>query len=270
MLMKRILTAIILIPLILAGLFYLPPSWFCIVTGVISLGAAWEWSHLMELKSIAARLFYVVISAFVFSWILFIPVSAIFVAAFIWWLVACLMVLTYPRRSAWWSKTIIARGMMGLFVIAPCWAAINFMRNQNDGIYALLFLLILICSADTAAYFTGRIWGKHKLAPLVSPGKTWEGFAGALIFSLLIVFVTLWLCSVPVSIWPWAILLSLVTVVFSIVGDLFESMIKRNAGVKDSGTILPGHGGLLDRIDSLTAAAPIFVFGGLMLGMYLD
>jgi phosphatidate cytidylyltransferase len=158
---------------------------------------------------------------------------------------------------------------MGAFVLVPCWASINYIRNQDEGPLGLLFLFVLIWGADSAAYFVGKKWGTKRLAPYVSPGKSWQGLMGALLVSTLIVLTTLWLCNVPFPIWPWAIVLSLVTVLFSIVGDLFESMIKRQAKVKDSGKLLPGHGGVLDRIDSLTAAAPIFVLGALLLGPYL-
>lgn len=270
MLIKRILTAIILIPLTLAGLFFLSPLWFCILTGLISLGAAWEWSHLMEFKSVLARVIYLIISAIILCWIVFSPISIVLVCTFVWWLFALLLIIVYPRGSERWGKSIITRGMMGLFVITPSFAAINLLRNQSEGVYAVLFLFILVFGADSVAYFVGKKWGRDKLAPLVSPGKTWQGFYGAIIFTVVLTLLTLWVSNIPFTIWPWALLLSLITVLFSIVGDLFESMMKRKANVKDSGNLLPGHGGLLDRIDSLTAAAPIFVLGGLLLGKYLS
>jgi phosphatidate cytidylyltransferase len=150
----------------------------------------------------------------------------------------------------------------------PCWVAINYIFIQHEGRLALLFLFILIWGADSAAYFVGKKWGKHKLAPQVSPGKSIEGMMGALVFTILLAIITQLLCRIPLERWHWGILLSLLTVIFSIVGDLFESMLKRNAGIKDSGNILPGHGGLLDRIDSLTAAAPVFAFGSWVIGTY--
>lgn len=270
MLMKRILTALILIPITLAALFYLSPPMFYLFTGIIALGAAWEWSNLMGVTTLKGKIIYLLITAIIFAWLLKISVFAVFIVAFFWWLIAAFLVFTYPRHGGLWATSVFMRGVMGLFVIVPCMAAINFMRNQSDGIYALLFLFVLVWSADSAAYFTGKKWGKRKLAASVSPGKTWEGVFGALIFSALITLCTLWMINIPYSLWPWALILSLIAVLFSIVGDLFESMMKREAGVKDSGNLLPGHGGLLDRIDSLTAAAPIFVLGGILLGMYLE
>jgi len=272
-LIKRIMTAIVLIPLTLAGLFYLTPLWFCLFTSLIMLGAAWEWSRLMTLKSVWGRILYLIISAVFFYWVFTIPVTYVswmLIGVFVWWLSTIGMIAIYPARSEWWSKGVFVRGIMGLLVMTPSLAAINILRNQTDGVYAILFLFILIWGADSAAYFAGRKWGRDKLAPLVSPGKTLQGCYGAFIFSVFITLITLWFCQVPFMVWPWAIILSLVTVMFSIVGDLFESMIKRKAAVKDSGNIFPGHGGLLDRIDSLTAAAPVFVLGGLLLGKYLS
>ncbi len=265
MLKKRIFTALVLIPLVLAILFFMPPTLFCLLTGLIVLAAAWEWSHLMEIKTFSRRILYVVLVLFMAFYMLFLPAPLILFAAFIWWLLATLLVLIYPRAAIVWGQGVFVRGCMGLFVLLPCWVAINFIRNQGDGVYTLLFLFVLIWSADSAAYFVGKKWGTKKLAAEVSPGKSWQGVAGGVLFSMLLVLLMLWVCAVPVNMWLLAILLSFVTVLFSIVGDLFESMLKRRAGVKDSGGLLPGHGGLLDRIDSLTAAAPVFAFGMIVL-----
>ena len=159
--------------------------------------------------------------------------------------------------------------LIGVLVLMPCWAAVNFVRNQNDnGLALLLFLLVLIWGADSSAYFVGKKWGKTSLAPRVSPGKTMAGAGGALLFLLIYSLAVLIACSVPYALWPWVLTLAFVTVIFSIIGDLFESVMKRQVGVKDSGKIFPGHGGLLDRIDSLTAAAPVFALGSMLIGMY--
>lgn len=261
------MTAIILLPVTVALLFVLPSSAFCLLTAFIVLGGAWEWSNLMLMKKVSWRLLYLVLVAFMLFGALFVPIQLIFLCAFVWWLFAMALVIFYPRGSTWWSGCIFWRGLMGLFVLVPCWAAINFIRNQNDGIYALLFLFVLIWGADSAAYFVGKKWGKSKLAPRVSPGKSLQGVYGEVIFSVLIALAVLWRCQIPTHLWLGGILLSIVTVLFSIVGDLFESMLKRQAGLKDSGRLLPGHGGLLDRIDSLTAGAPIFALGAWLLGM---
>lgn len=269
MLKQRVITAIILITLTLLILFYMPPAPFCILLGIISLAAAWEWTNLMEMSKLSHRLLYLVLMACVFFNAMFLPVTLILFTALLWWVFAIVLLVLYPSGANRWGKGYLLRGAMGVFVLLPCWAALNYIRNQNDGIYALLFLFILIWGADSAAYFAGNKWGKTKLAPSISPGKSIQGAIGAGVFAIIITIIALWLGQHSLQNGFWMVLLSLVTVFFSIVGDLFESMLKRRVNLKDSGRLLPGHGGLLDRIDSLTAAAPIFAFGALLLGIYL-
>lgn len=271
MLKYRIITALILIPLTLAVLFLLPPLAFFIMSTLLIFGCAWEWSRLMGLEAKIARVIYLLFMLSGMIWAsFFVPMKIIFIAAFVWWILATVLVLLYPRLSECWGRGVFWRGLMGFMVLIPCWGAINALRNFPHGAYTVLFLFVLIWGADTAAYFVGKKWGSTKLAPLVSPGKSRQGFFGAILFTTLIALIALSIAHIPLAVWPFALLLSLVTVLFSVVGDLFESMMKRQIGLKDSGSLLPGHGGLLDRIDSLTAAAPIFVLGGLMLGKYLQ
>lgn len=268
MLKQRILTALILIPMVLAILFYMPAPAFCVLTGFITLGAAWEWTNLMQLTKTSQRFIYLATVTAGFLGAFFIPLEFLFAIAFAWWVCAFVLVTIYPRMTNWWRSSIFWRGLMGMMVLVPCWAAINYIRNQSDGIYSLLFLFILIWGADSGAYFVGKKWGKNKLAPRVSPGKSIQGAIAALFFSFLFTLIALIICHIPLHLWFCCILLSLITISFSIVGDLFESMLKRQVGLKDSGQLLPGHGGLLDRIDSLTAAAPVFAFGAIVLGQY--
>lgn len=268
MLKQRIITALILIPLFLAVLFYAPPREFLLFTGLVTLAAAWEWSRLAGIKRKAGRLLYLLLIFILGFNAIFVPIHYILIVGGIWWLLAFALILLYPRLSRRWSRGVIWRSLMGIFVLIPCWVAINYIRNQEDGIYALLFLFVLIWGADSAAYFVGKKWGRVPLARQVSPGKTVQGAIGAFTFTFIITVITLWLCHTPYVIWPWGVVLSMLTVVFSIVGDLFESALKRQAGVKDSGNLLPGHGGVMDRIDSLTAAAPVFALGAWFLGLY--
>lgn len=269
MLKQRLLTAAILVPITLGVLFFVPPPIFCLLLALVALVGAWEWTTLMEVKQFSARLLYLILMLIAFFNALFIPISLILCVSFIWWLFAAMLIMIYPKGARWWGKSFFWRGLMGVFVLLPCWTALNYIRNQNDGTYALLFLFILIWGADSAAYFTGKKWGTMKLAPQVSPGKSVQGILGAIVFSIGITLLMLWMCQISFHGWPWMVALSIITILFSIIGDLFESMLKRRVGLKDSGHILPGHGGLLDRIDSLTAASPIFAFGALLLGMYL-
>lgn len=269
MLKQRIITALILIPIALAVLFFLPPQYFFMLTALIALVGAWEWCNLLMVKKKSARFLYLFLIALTLLGAAFVPVTLIFILAFIWWIVATVLIVLYPRATRW-AQTIYWRAAMGIVVLVPCWAAINYIRNQADGTFALLFLFILIWGADSVAYFAGKKWGKTKLAPNVSPGKSIQGAGAALIFSIIFTMAILWFNEIPLRFWTWAIFLSVITIVFSIIGDLFESMLKRQVNLKDSSRLLPGHGGLLDRIDSLTAAAPVFALGAIVLGEYVS
>lgn len=267
MLKQRIITAAILIPVVVALLFFLPPPAFCLLSGCFILAAAYEWTSLMQIRFMRSRILYLLLMLCAMVLLLFFPVPLILMAAFLWWLLALVMVLIYPRGAAVWKNSKAIKSLMGALVLLPCWLALNYIRNGNNGIYVLLFVFILIWGADSAAYFVGKQWGKTKLAPLVSPGKSIQGALGAIVFATVITLVAGWFSHPPLTVMLAAIALSILTVVFSILGDLFESMLKREAGLKDSGNILPGHGGLLDRIDSLTAAAPVYALGGLVLSV---
>lgn len=261
MLKLRLLTAAILIPLFVLFLMKSTSYAFALFTALAVLLGAWEWSALMGLKTLLARISYVFITFLLLKYVSGLYVPTVLTIAGIWWVVAFLLILAYPW-GYFWQHGLGWRALMGFLVLLPCWVALNFIRIKADfGIYLLLFLCVLIWGADSGAYFAGKKWGKNKLAPLVSPGKTREGLWGALIVGIVI--------SSSVSLYNHASLqaflltniLGTLVVLFSVVGDLFESMFKRFVGIKDSGTLFPGHGGLLDRIDSLTAAAPIFALG---------
>jgi phosphatidate cytidylyltransferase len=176
----------------------------------------------------------------------------------LWWVITLLRLLHYRHHPL---RPGVRRGMAvvaGLIVLGGTFLALLRLRIEF-GPASILVLLVLIWGADTAAYFAGRTWGRHKLLVNVSPGKSWEGVYGALLAMLLLAVATR--TFIPGAMDNLFLVLALVTTVFSIVGDLNESLYKRQAGVKDSGQLLPGHGGILDRIDSLTAAAPVFYTG---------
>ncbi len=261
MLKQRLLTAAILIPLFIFFVLKLSPQAFYILTDLIVLWGAWEWSFLMGLDSFPRSLIYPLVVMFVLFIAYLLPITLILYVALTGWLIAAYLVVCYPRKTRAWGQGMAVRGLMGLFVLVPCWLAVNFIRNSPNGIHIMLFLFALIWGADSGAYFVGKKWGKHKLLPQVSPGKTWQGLAGALLTTIIIALLGLLILKVPSAAWPIGLMWALLTVLFSILGDLFESMLKRQAGLKDSGRLLPGHGGILDRIDSLSAAAPIFALG---------
>ncbi len=270
MLKQRLLTAILLIPLFIALLLLLSPVRFNYLLMAFVLIGAWEWSNFMGIKTIFARCLYPLFMLVVLMLFPFIAIymPLILIAAAVFWLLALCLVLIYPQGSGVWGDSLVLRGLMGVMVLIPTFDALQFIHNTEifgvgRGPYVLLTLFILIWGADSGAYFAGKAFGKNKLAPRVSPGKTWQGLSGAL--GLTVLIAPLLLYFFPVADW-WKIeILALVTVLFSVLGDLFESMLKRNVNIKDSGKLFPGHGGLMDRIDSLTAAAPLFALGCIFL-----
>jgi phosphatidate cytidylyltransferase len=272
MLKQRLITALILIPVFVLLLLKLPPRAFNELIIAFVVVGAWEWAGLMGLKKKSARIFYSIIVLALLIGLVSLAqyISAILVSSVAFWLLALLLVLLYPAASGLWGKSYLVRAVMGFFVLIPTFFALQFLHNTemfgiNRGPYILLFLFILIWGADSGAYFAGKKWGKTKLAPRVSPGKTWQGLLGAIGVTLILTPLFYYLFPAPQP-QAWMLLvLTLLTVLFSVLGDLFESMLKRNVGIKDSGTLIPGHGGLLDRIDSLTAAAPLFALGCLLL-----
>jgi phosphatidate cytidylyltransferase len=265
MLKTRILTALILLPLVLIILLFTSVLVFELASLILVMAAAWEWAHLAGFTSRKECLLYVIVivAASVLAWQ--IPFFWTFSAASLWWLCAALLVVLYPHGSNWWGQNRWLKAGMGFLVLVFFWVGLLTIRHHPQGIGYLLLALCIIWAADTGAYFTGRKWGKHKLAPVVSPGQTWQGLIGGLVVSLVVAWVGgLWL-GVPVAHWLFGTGWVVLTVIASVFGDLFESMFKRQVGVKDSGTLLPGHGGLLDRLDSLTAALPIFAFGMILM-----
>lgn len=268
MLKQRLLTAIILIPLFIFLVLKLPPIGFFVLTAIFVLLGAFEWSAFIGLNRFPAKIIYPIFIVLMLVGAFFLPVTYVMLSGLVFWLLALVLVILYPKLSTFWGKSVILRSLMGVLVLIPCLVALNYIRNLDSGPYVLLYLCVLIWGADSGAYFVGRLWGKHPLAPSVSPGKSIQGLVGGLVTTIAITFLALNLFKTPYSMWSGVLLLSFMTVLFSVLGDLFESMLKRNAGLKDSGTILPGHGGILDRIDSLTAAAPAFAMGSIWLSAY--
>ncbi len=276
MLKQRVITAIIMISVIGSGIFLLPPLGLAGLIGVLVVIAAWEWSALAGLSHFIGK------TLFTVSVLLLLMLSAwhtqilsanangdkvrdILGLGCLWWAIALLWVRSYPGSAVIWHSTPM-RILMGFLTLVPAWLALVYLRVHAHGI-ALIFLLIaMVAAADIGAYFSGLRWGKAKLAPNVSPGKSWAGFWGGLAASTGLVMI-LWLLFDGVEHNVLAVLVvAVVTSLASVLGDLLESMIKRQQGVKDSGRILPGHGGMMDRLDSMTAAAPVFALSLLLAG----
>lgn len=269
MLKQRLITAIILIPLFVLCILKLSPKGFGLLTWFFVILGAWEWSSLMQIQGMFKRAIYPFLISFCAALSLYLTTDLVLCIALIGWVIAFILVLAYPRLNSLWGSSLIVRSIMGLVVLIPTFRALNFIRDteifgHNHGRYVLLFLFVLIWGADSGAYFAGKKFGKNKLAERVSPGKTWEGLSGALLTTIILAPGLYYLFPTPRPAMWALIVLSVITTLFSVLGDLFESMLKRNAGLKDSGYLIPGHGGLLDRIDSLTAAAPVFALGCLL------
>ena len=192
-------------------------------------------------------------------------VAVVIVAGVGWWVLAAGMIWAVERQRLDLGPHPLLRLCLGLPVLLPAWLSLVALHGRGHaGPELVLYLLVLVWGVDTAAYFAGRRWGRRKLCPHVSPGKTWAGLYGALLCGLILGAVFGLGAGLVFPEMLLFTLLTLVTVLASVIGDLLESLLKRSAAVKDSGTLLPGHGGVLDRVDSLTAAAPVFV-AGLML-----
>ncbi|MEX2124146.1 MAG: phosphatidate cytidylyltransferase [Woeseia sp.] len=257
MLRERILTAIVAAALILLVLFVFPAPAARAVIAAIILAAAWEWAKFLSLTGVAARLCYVAaIGALLAAatWLTPSPAATeiILKVGLAWWFAALIWVFFYP--------TPIARPIgwiCGALVLVPAYIALVSLYSLKPE--ALLFALIIIWAADSGAYFAGKRFGRVKLAPNISPGKTWEGVIGGLVAVVLVLVAArfYWVNLDIAVIVPFC----LAVATLSVVGDLTVSMFKRNAGLKDSGRVFPGHGGVLDRIDSVTAAAPLFALG---------
>jgi phosphatidate cytidylyltransferase len=275
---QRLLTAVVLAPLFIAAIYLLPLWAFALVFAVVTTLGAGEWARLAVLEpsvpSIRWLAMGLALLVFGVLW-----VQPHWWLGMLWlglplWLLAIVQVLRYQRPanpdaqvapsvpSAWWQ------GWLGLFyglaLLASAWCALLVIRQTAHGSHLLLMLFAIVWLADAGAYFAGRAFGRRALALQVSPGKTWEGALGGGLVS--VVAVVLGLLVVGWFDYRWVPLL-VVLVVVSVFGDLFESVLKRSAGMKDSGTLLPGHGGVLDRIDSIIAVLPFYALALLSLGL---
>jgi len=255
MLRERILTAIVAAALILLVLFAFPAPAAKAVIAAVILAAAWEWSGFLSLNGRFGRLGYVAVIAALLAAVTLVapsPAEIVLKIGLAWWFAALIWVFFYPTRI---SRPV--GWTCGALVMVPAYIALISLYSLRPTM--LLFALIIIWAADIGAYFAGKRFGRVKLAPSISPGKTWEGVIGGLI-AVVLVLVTVRYYWVEVDL-AVVVPLGLAVATLSVVGDLTVSMFKRNAGLKDSGRIFPGHGGVLDRIDSVTAASPLFALG---------
>lgn len=265
MLKSRVITAIVLLALLLAALFLLPPAaWALLVVVLVMQGAA-EWTRLSGLSGRKANIYWALTLALMAGMVAldsyttpaqqdYIHLAVYLVSALLW-----LVIVPSWLMIGWKVRQPLLMALVGWAVLLPTGLAMLDLREADPSPWLLLFVMCLVWVADISAYFAGRRFGKNKLAPDISPGKTWEGVAGAM-FGVSAYVVLVWsfsphfatreiLAPLLFAAWWW--------VVLAVIGDLFESAVKRQAGVKDSGALLPGHGGLLDRIDALTSTLPL-------------
>ena len=273
MLKQRVITAIIITAAFISALLFLSPYNFSLIMAVVVAYAAWEWSDLSSISNKAIRLLYVlsvvvllVLSGYVLG--LTMPISrssplnldtskSLMAWLAPWWAIALLWVQGYPSSAVIWGSCWI-RGVLGYLVLVPAWLALVILIHAAQGGWLIFAVVLIVALADIGAYFSGRKFGKHKLASNVSPKKTWEGLLGGVATNILLVIALGDFLKLNPDQWLMLLGVVMITVLASVLGDLLESMIKRHRGIKDSGNILPGHGGVLDRLDSLTAALPVF------------
>jgi phosphatidate cytidylyltransferase len=277
---QRIITALILAPLALFAILYLPLFSFQIMIALVMGLGAWEWSSMSGMtRTFTKSAYAALVVAICLILSIMLPTDLIWYqgqlnslytyilsVAAIWWVVSLAMIIAYPNYTSVWYTSKILRGIFGLLTLIPTWVAVVTLRTSlfdidpYYGASLIFYVLGIVWAADIGAFFVGVKFGKHKLRPEVSPGKTYEGLMGGVFASsAIIAFAALHYQVDPSRIWLH-ILVGALTVGVSALGDLNESMFKRCAGIKDSGKLLPGHGGVMDRIDSLTAAFPVFGF----------
>jgi phosphatidate cytidylyltransferase len=261
----------------LAALAFVPLPGLAILFGIIVTLGAWEWARLAGFTSPISRVLFalvlvVCLAAFYYYCNLGGPaaendVRPVFGLACLWWSVALLWVKGYPSSALLW-RSVAVRSLMGLAILAPAWVSAIYLLSLSRGGVLMVAMVLVVAVADIGAYFSGKAFGRHKLAQHVSPAKTWEGFWGGVLACLALSVVAWYLLPAQMEHITLGAVITvvLVTGVASVVGDLTVSMVKRESGVKDSGNLLPGHGGVLDRLDSLCAAAPVFALGLLMVG----
>ncbi|MDP5291647.1 phosphatidate cytidylyltransferase [Oceanimonas sp. CHS3-5] len=275
MLKLRIITALCLIPVVLGAIFLLPLPFFALFATAVYLLAGREWGRFIDTQK--SNVVMVFLAMVLVALMASVPIEQIWAdglhgligvvlgAGALWWLCALPLVLRYPASRALWQHRPWLKAAFALLSLVPFfWSMLvlrsyQYEQDAHYGAWLLLFVMALVWAADTGAYFAGKTFGKHKLCPSVSPGKTLEGMIGGVIAACVLALVVTQAVELPGAQRNAVLLASAVAVLASVLGDLVESMFKREAGLKDSGNILPGHGGIMDRVDSLTAALPIFI-----------
>ncbi len=270
MLKKRILTALTLVTVLVLTLFWLPPLVFQLFMGLVVALVAFEWAALAGWSGLP-RWLYVAGVVLAGAALIFLPLGAslhlgLLIAGVLLWILLSLRVFLYAHVPEAFHHARF-KLLLAPLVLWTAWLAMERLHSLPDGAWWVMGTLLVVAVADSAAFFVGSLLGRVKLAPHISPGKTVEGLLGGLFgVAVYALIAHLFLPFSQLPLWAW-LALSLAVTLFSVIGDLHESLLKREAGVKDSGALLPGHGGVFDRVDSLLAAAPIMVFGLVLMGV---
>lgn len=269
---QRILTALLVTPIAIAIFLLLPTLALAALVGALCLVALWEWTRLSGMRSRPWRAVLIGAAGLVMIGLWCVRGSTVWwlVIAFgtLWWFLAVLWLRRFSFAAAPTVGNATIKICAGTLAVLPAWTAMMQLHGKQPAPHTwALYSLVLVWAADTFAYAAGRTWGTTKLAPRISPGKTIAGVYGALAGSAVIALAGGWLLNVRGATLIALVAVGLLAVAFSIVGDLFESLVKRHAGVKDSGAMFPGHGGVFDRLDGVFAALPIFVLGTALLGL---
>ena len=270
----RTIAAAIMAPTAIAAVLWLPSPLLAALIAALMMIGLWEWTLLVGLKQHASRLAYLAANAGLMAALAWsagrgmFPLKLISLLGVAWWLLAA----AWLARFEWGSQSRLRVRAIKLFAgslsVVPAWCALSWLHASSpNGPAWTLFALLVVWGADTGAYLVGVRFGRHKLAPRISPGKSWEGFWGGLALTQVLAAVAWPVMGLKLTDWPTLALVTLLAALASVLGDLFESLLKRHACIKDSSDLIPGHGGVLDRLDSLLAALPVFVVAKLWLGL---
>ncbi|MEN1926215.1 phosphatidate cytidylyltransferase [Luteimonas qiangzhengi] len=278
----RVIAALVMAPLAIAAVLLLPTPWLVALAAVALLGGLWEWLRLAGVDDPIARGTLLIANLLLILALVWASASdpngsmvllkLLCVAAVIGWLLVAIWLRHPGFASAPDARSRVIKLAAGTLVMVPAWCAVGLIHSgAPNGNRWLLLALAIVWAADTGAYFAGRSFGgkvfkERRLAPRISPNKTIEGMIGGLLLAVLTALVFAPLAGASSDQLPAVALVALLAAGFSVLGDLFESLLKRHAGVKDSGNLIPGHGGLLDRMDGVLAALPVFAVGQIWLG----
>ena len=273
----RLLAALVMAPVAIAAILLLPTEWMMALAAVVFMLGLWEWFDLAEIEDTLARTVLLVAHLALMAALVwasrssagfsFVLLELMTVIGVVWWLLALAWLGRYKFASDHDTHARVFKLAAGALATIPAWCALAWIHGGvPDGHRWLLTALMVVWAADTGAYFSGRRFGKRKLSPNISPNKTVEGLVGGLLLAVVVGVVLSLVAGASVEQLPAVALVSAIAALFSVVGDLFESLLKRHAGVKDSGHLIPGHGGILDRLDGVLAALPSANAGKAVLG----